>query len=217
MASERPAQGRLVALEGIDGSGKTTVAARLVAALEADGHNVVATREPTSSAAGRALREALKDPEHDPVAEALLFAADHAGHVDWVRHHLARGSVVVSDRYSGSCLAYQGATLADGWPEGADGGPVPWLEAVLAPFERTPDLVLLLDLPVETALARLGARELAAEKFERGAFLERVRANYLALAGARDWVVVDAGGPVDATLEACLDAARGLAGGAGPE
>lgn len=195
-----PHPGRLIVLEGIDGSGKSTVAQRLAEALDPGDSSFKLTREPTGSTVGQALREVLSDPDHDPVSEALLFAADHADHVARLRRDLDAGRTVLSDRYSFSCLAYQGATLAQRWPQR---DPVTWLEAVLAPFELEPDLVLLLDLPVEAALARVTDRVRENEKFEEDAFLRQVRENYRRLADERGFEIIDASGSPEATVEAC--------------
>lgn len=197
-----PGTGRLIVLEGIDGSGKTTVARRLADALREAGHPVLETQEPTDSYVGTAVREALADPNHDPVSEALLFAADHAGHVARLHRALEDGAVVVSDRYSTSWLVYQSITLEPAFDEAAD--PRAWLEGIVDPFELAPDLVLVLDLPVEVALDRVDGRHRASEKFEQGTFLKRVRGRYLELAQERGWETVDANRPVEQTVEACL-------------
>lgn len=204
-ASDRP--GRLIVVEGIDGSGKTTVARELLDRLEERGQRPLATQEPTDSFLGTAVREALSDPAHDPVSEALLFAADHASHVSELRSILAEGRTVVSDRWSTSWRVYQSITLQEALGE-AD--PAAWLEAIVEPFELTPDLVLLLDLPVERALERLEDRARRPEKFERAAFLKQVRGRYLELAQTRGFARIDASGPVDETVDACMEHVEGL-------
>jgi dTMP kinase len=214
MAAARRTDGALVVVEGVDGAGKTTVAQRLVEHLRADGHEVHATREPTDSFRGEAIRRALADPDHDPVSEALLFAADHAAHVAELRRHLAHGELVVSDRYSTSWRVYQSITLQEAWPEDRQPEPSTWLQRVVAPFELTPDRVLVLDVPVEEALDRLRARADDAEKFEKGCFLEQVRARYRELAEGDPYVLVDASGSIDATVDACLEALAPVQGGA---
>jgi len=106
------ARGRFVVLEGNDGCGKSTQVGRLVRRLERAGHSVVATFEPSPTELGRTLRELLLGGELSvsPRAEALLMAADRAEPVDTViEPALARGAWVVSDRFVGSSLAYQGA------------------------------------------------------------------------------------------------------------
>ena len=180
-----PAPGRLLALEGIDGSGKSTQARALAAALGAR-----LTHEPGATPLGAALRRLLLSPEAPPIslrAEALLMAADRAEHVAVVvAPALAAGEWVVSDRFSGSTLAYQG------YGRGLDTAElarlVDWATAGLGP-----DLSILVDVPVDVAQRRL-ARS-APDRLERlgPAFAQLVRQGFLALAAAdpAHWVVVD--------------------------
>lgn len=213
MAKQRSSgSGYLIVLEGIDGSGKTTVADALAEHLRHTGRPILATQEPTDSFVGTAVRGALSDPDHDPVSEALLFAADHAAHLSRIRAALDDGAIVVSDRYSTSWLVYQSITLQDAFQD-ADVGPREWLEAIVDPVEVTPDLVLLLDLPVETALERLDGRAEAPEKFEQAEFLKQVRGRYLELAQERGFQRVDASATLDETIEACREHAAALVDG----
>ena len=180
-----PAPGRLLALEGIDGSGKSTQARALAAALGAR-----LTHEPGATPLGATLRRLLLSPEAPPIAlrtEALLMAADRAEHVAAVvAPALAAGEWVVSDRFSGSTLAYQG------YGRGLDTAElarlVDWATAGLAP-----DLSILVDVPVDVAQRRL-ARS-APDRLERlgPAFAQLVRQGFVALAAAdpAHWVVVD--------------------------
>ncbi|OPX69219.1 MAG: putative thymidylate kinase [Methanoregulaceae archaeon PtaB.Bin056] len=176
----------LITLEGIDGSGKST----LFAALQRDLADLspVFTREPGATWIGDQVRRAIAE-EVDPVTEALLFAADHAAHLDAViRPALAEGKIVISDRYTDSRYAYQWATL-----EGVLPDPLAWLRQVHAGWTVPPDHTLLLVLPVEVALSRkkhAGKRE----HFEEAALLERVQEHYLRLAGEEPYrfMVVDA-------------------------
>lgn len=187
--------GFLVTCEGIDGSGKSTAARGLVDALKARGLDVRGHAEPTRSWLGEAVRRGFREPI-SPWSEALLFMADHATHVAEVREALAQGALVVSDRWSDSTFAYQGAVLEAG---GFDA--LRWLRDVERPFDLAPDLTLLFDLDVEEAMRRVGARG-AAEKFERAEFLERVRKNYLRLAllDPGRFVVLDASRPSEDVL-----------------
>ncbi|MFB6160448.1 MAG: dTMP kinase [Haloferacaceae archaeon] len=158
----------LVTLEGLDGSGKSTLAAGLREAFP----DATFTREPTDSWYGDAVYRSLRDEDADPVAELFLYAADHADHLSRVvRPALARGDLVVSDRYSDSRVAYQGATLAaaDAVPD-----PVAYVRDLHEPFSRPPDLTVYLDVDAATAAARSDA----ANKFERESYLAEVRANY---------------------------------------
>jgi len=105
--------GAFIAVEGVDGSGKSGVVRRLVAGLQARGHDVVGTREPGGTPQGEALRGLLlagEDAAWEPRAELLLMTAARVQHVARVvLPAVAAGRVVVSDRYAGSTLAYQGA------------------------------------------------------------------------------------------------------------
>lgn len=207
-----PGSGTLVAVEGIDGSGKSTVANQLCDALRREERLVFETREPTDSYVGTAVREALRDPDMDPVSEALLFAADHARHVGTIREALDDGAVVVSDRYSVSWRVYQSLTLEPSF-EASGVDPGAWLDDLVDPFEVEPDLVLVLDLPVERALERLSSRGEALEKFEEGEFLKRVRGQYLALAQERGFVRVDAKASLEEVFETCWEHVVDAVGG----
>lgn len=176
----------LVTIEGIDGSGKSSLLSSLGGSL-AD-LSPVFTREPGSTWIGDQVRRAIAE-EIDPVAEALLFVADHAAHLgEVVRPALARGDLVVSDRYTDSRFAYQQVTLEGHVPD-----PLRWLKEVHNGWTVPPDLTFLLVLPVAEAIKRR-SREGVAEHFEQAGILERVQANYLSLAGAEPsrFVLVDA-------------------------
>jgi len=156
----------LVTLEGLDGSGKTTV----WEALQDVYPGATFTREPTGSWYGDAVRRSLADDGADPVAELFLYTADHAAHLaDTVRPALEEDRLVVSDRYADSRYAYQGATL-----EGVLDRPVEYIRGVHLPFTVEPDLTVYLDVDPETA----AERSASGDKFERVEHLRRVRANY---------------------------------------
>jgi dTMP kinase len=197
MTAATPRHGVFITLEGPDGSGKTVQAERLRAALAATGRETVLVREPGGTPAGERIRAILMDRDESSVlltqrADALLFMAARAQLVETViRPALARGAVVLSDRYLDSTLAYQGfggqLGVAELQPVGrfATGG-------------LRPDLTILFDLPVEVGLARKSAAETTRFEahFDR-AYHERVRAGYLALAAAEPdrWIVIDATAP----------------------
>lgn len=196
--------GRLVAIEGIDGSGKSTVTRRLATELAQTGHDVHVTREPTDTGLGRRVREAIRGRVH-PVAQALLFLSDHRRHRTEVAGLLADRHVL-SDRWSDSCFAYQAATLRDHVED-----PLSWLLRG-AGDDLRPDLVVLLDLEVEAALSRVSDRG-PAEGFERKELLGRVRANYHDLADRfGNYVFVDADRPLAAVVEECTGRVRSLLG-----
>ncbi|OPF79016.1 dTMP kinase [Streptomyces antioxidans] len=191
-ADEGPAAtGFFIAVEGGDGSGKSTQVEALAEWIRAKGHEVVVTREPGATAIGKRLRSILLDVSSAGIshrAEALLYAADRAEHVDTVvRPALERGAVVISDRYIDSSVAYQGA--------GRD------LAATeIARISRwatnglLPHLTVLLDVSPETARERFTEAPDRLES-EPAEFHQRVRSGFLALAAADParYVVVDAG------------------------
>jgi dTMP kinase len=155
----------LVTIEGIDGSGKTTVWEALQAEFDA-----VFTREPTDTWYGEAVERSVADPGADPLAELFLYTADHAAHLsDTVEPALDRGELVVSDRFVDSRYAYQGVSL-----DGVVPRPLEYVVGVHEPWTRTPDLTLLLDVDPETGAARSGATN----KFEQREFLEAVAEAY---------------------------------------
>src|SRR6056297_4102367 len=156
----------LVTLEGLDGSGKTTV----WESLQETYPDAVFTREPTESWYGDAVYRSINADDADPLAELFLYTADHADHLSRVvRPALADGQLVISDRYSDSRYAYQGATLAGEVDE-----PMAYVQSIHEPFTRTPDLTFYLDLDPETAAERSGKTN----KFEQATYLERVSENY---------------------------------------
>jgi dTMP kinase len=195
----RDGAGLLVALEGGEGSGKSTQAARLAARLGA-----VLTREPGGTALGERVRSLLLDPGGVPIApraEALLMAAARAQHVaEVIGPALAEGRTVVTDRYIGSSLAYQGH---------GHGLPVAEVEALsaFAVAGAVADVVVLLRVPVEVAHARLTG---APDRLEAlGApFHRRVAEGFDALAAADPgrWLVVDGVGPPDEVAARIWDA-----------
>ncbi|GAA2448758.1 dTMP kinase [Streptomyces glaucus] len=183
--------GFFIALEGGDGAGKSTQAEALAEWIRAKGHEVVLTREPGATPVGKRLRSILLDVSSAGLshrAEALLYAADRAEHVDTVvRPALERGAVVISDRYTDSSVAYQGA--------GRDLSPTE-----IARINRwatnglVPHLTVLLDVSPETARERFTEAPDRLES-EPAEFHARVRAGFLTLAAADPgrYLVVDAG------------------------
>jgi dTMP kinase len=180
-------RGRLIALEGPEASGKSTQARLLAEALGA-----VLTREPGGTATGERVRTLLLDGDAtriDARTEALLMAADRAQHVSEVLEPtLSSGRWVVTDRFSGSLLAYQG------FGRGLDVAELRRLTS-WASGDLWPDLTVLLDVPADEAAARQ-SRELDRLEREDVAFHQRVAAGYQALAAAdrASWAVVDGSG-----------------------
>jgi dTMP kinase len=196
------APGRLLAFEGIDGCGKSTQAAAVAAVLGAR-----LTHEPGATALGVALRQLLLAPDAPSIslrAEALLMAADRAEHVELVvAPALAAGEWVVSDRFSGSTLAYQG--YGRGLEVEELRGLVSWATA-----GRAPDLSVLVDVPVEVARARLATSQ--PDRLERLGpdFAQRVRDGFLALAAddPEHWVEVDGTAPLGELTDRIVEVVR---------
>lgn len=188
-----------VTFEGPEGGGKTTQIRLLAEWLAEQGCDVISTREPGGTRIGNAVRTILLDPQHvemQPEAEILLFSAARAQHVgEVIRPHLARGGVVLCDRFADSTFAYQG------YGRGLDLDALR-LITTFATGGLAPDLTICLDLPVSEGLRRKQGGELIEwnrmEREERE-FHERVRAGYLALASVamERWLVVNAMQSVD--------------------
>jgi dTMP kinase len=183
---------RFVVLEGGDASGKTTQVARLAERLRSAGFRVVTTFEPGATDLGRQVRALVLDSDVavDPIAEALLMAADRAQHVvEVVRPALARGDWVVSDRFVPSSLAYQGVGRGLGVAE---------IEQLneLATGGIEPDVVVVLDATPERARQRIVAARDRMEG-EGDAFVLAVHEAYRDLARSRGWAIVDADGTQD--------------------
>jgi dTMP kinase len=191
--------GLFITLEGVEGSGKTSHAARLADSLRARGRIVLLTHEPGGTRAGEAIRAIFLDPavSLQVAAELLLVLADRAQHVvEKLKPALARGEVVISDRYADSTTAYQG------YGRGFDLKLLGELNR-LASDSVTPDLTILLDCPVETGLQRTRERTSTAlrgpDRFE-GADLDfhrRVRKGFMSLARSDSarFAVVDSDRP----------------------
>ncbi|QTL01729.1 dTMP kinase [Aquabacter sp. L1I39] len=209
-------RGRFLTLEGGEGGGKSTQVRRLADALRGAGRDVVTTREPGGSPGAERLREVLLSGAAEPFgpdAEAVLFAAARADHVDHtIRPALDVGKWVVCDRFMDSTRVYQGAVGK------VDVRFLAALERVAAP-NLTPDLTFILDVPPEIGLQRAAVRGkgAAADRFEREGltFHAAVRAAFLDLArsDAGRYVVVDATRPAEQVwqdIRAALEARLGL-------
>jgi dTMP kinase len=182
MKESAPLPGTFIVVEGVDGCGSTTHSRLLAKALRSATREVVLTCEPTNGPIGSLLRQILQKRLFVTDATgprgfawstlALLFAADRLDHLDSVVMPALRdGSVVVSDRYLLSSLAYQSATS----PEGV--ASVPWINEVNSRAQR-PDLTVVIDVPAEVAEARREGRGGTAEVFETRALQERLVAIY---------------------------------------
>jgi dTMP kinase len=182
---ERMPEGKLITLEGIDGTGKSSIANMLKKRFP----DVVFTREPTQSWIGRAVKRSIES-DGDPLAELFLFVADHAENIAKViKPALAAGKIVISDRYSDSRYAYQGATLSDDFDDA-----VAWVRGIHSGWTIVPDLTILFTIDPEIALLRCGVRG-DKTKFEKLEFLKKVQDNFLRLGREEPhrFVIIDAG------------------------
>jgi dTMP kinase len=210
----RAPRGRFLVLEGLDGAGTTTQAARLCDALRRAGRQVHLTAEPSGGPIGALIRQVLRGrigggaggrEPFDPRALALLFAADRLDHGDVeIAPKLAAGIDVVCDRFTLSSLAYQGAAL----------GEMGWVGELNRAAAR-PDATLFLRVRPDVALRRRHAASVDREIFEVDAFQRKVARSYEAAirrirrAGQRV-IELDGEVPVDAVAAAVLDAVRAL-------
>jgi dTMP kinase len=194
------AAARFITLEGIEGVGKTTQVTRLSAALNSRAIAHIVTREPGGTPLAESIRQIVLSAREEalpPTAELLLMFAARAVHLaNHIEPHLGRGNWVLCDRFTDATYAYQGGGRR------LEVGPIRELE-LMVQGSRRPDLTILLDAPVEHALARAAARNAGSvqDRFERerGEFFERVRSVYRARAAAEPEriAVVDATQSID--------------------
>lgn len=166
-----------ICLEGIDGAGKSTQVELLKEWLEEMGHNVERVVEPTSSEVGVLIRNMLKDPRATNLdfqkTLGLLFAADRMILKEKIEKAETESKIIISDRCFYSSMAYQ--------------SPISWIKEINK-FARKPDLVILLDLDVETAVSRCDGTD----EFEKKSFLTKVKKNYLEIAKKENFFVINA-------------------------
>ncbi len=172
--------GVFITLEGGEGAGKSTAAQRLSALLRAAGHEVLATREPGGTPGAEAIRALLlnSDTELTPMAQTMLHFAARADHVARIiRPALARGAVVICDRYSDSTMAYQAYGM---------GVEIPAITALTRLIDLTPDITFILEVPDDVSKSRLKSRGAASDRYERLApeIMARITQGFHAIATA---------------------------------
>ena len=198
--------GLFIAFEGGDGAGKSTQVALLREALEAAGRTVTVTRQPGGTSLGREIRDLVLHGDHvAPRAEALLFAADKAHHVDQlIKPALDRGEVVLTDRYTDSSVAYQGAGRDLGAQEIHDLN-------MWAVDDLVPDLTVVVDVSAAEGRRRRGDVHDRLEA-EEDTFHDAIRAHYLAMAqgNPQRYVVVDGTRSPDEIHAQVVERLRGM-------
>jgi dTMP kinase len=210
------ARGRFIVFEGGEGTGKSTQARLLTAALQAAGIDAIITREPGGAPGADVLRRLLlletpPQPGWSPLSEALLHYAARAEHLDkTIRPALSSGRWVVCDRFADSTAAYQGAGL------GVPDETLATLRRLVVAADE-PDLVVVLDVPVEAAFARVAARSPAVDRYEMldVSFHRRIREAFLAFAAraGAGYAVVDgqhAPGDVAASVRVLVSTRLGV-------
>jgi len=169
---KRSDSGLFIVIEGIDGTGKSTQSKLLKSALEAAGHSVTLDFEPSNGPYGKMLRDSAITGRLSPQEELDLFHKDRRQHVDeLILPELKKGNIVILDRYYYSTMAYQGQ-------RGFDRAEI---RATNEAFAPKPDLLFILDLPVEIALERIGVRGDTANEFEKQDALQYCRDTYLSV------------------------------------
>lgn len=213
-------RGKLITFEGIDGCGKTTQLRMLERILNSRSIPFVSTREPGGTELGKMIRAALLNVSPhsvDPLAELLLYAADRAQHVrEFIAPHLAKGTLVLSDRF------YDATTVYQGYGRGFDLGLIKKLNE-LATGGLQPDLTLLFDIEVTTGLERIHRRggevigdaaEGEADRLDREPqeFHERVRQGYLELAKQepKRFRIIPASGSIEVVRPLVTEALQGI-------
>ena len=185
-----------ITFEGIDGSGKTTIAKLVHQRLKKEGYQVVFTVEPTDSPVGTYVQDCIKK-HSDPYITAFTFIADRIQHCRQIQTWLDQKKIVLCDRYADSTYAYQGAQLSKELRN-----PVKWLQDLSKGRILTPDRTYLFVIPPEQSIKRIQSRNNLIP-FERVAFLKKVHTNYLKLAKEKRFLKIDATKTREEIVELC--------------
>lgn len=178
--------GKLIAIEGIDGSGKTTQAKKLVDALAKKGNEAIYTKEPTDGEIGKFIRQILAgEKKFEPFAFQYLFVADRVVHQEEIIEHLKQGKIVISDRCFWSSVAYGGVDRGIDFSKDSQNGDL-LLSAfgILSPYHQflVPDITVYLDVSADIAIERLNATRHNADIYDKREKLEKIAAGY-------DWLI----------------------------
>lgn len=188
--------GTFITVEGIDGTGKTSVIEHLKPVIADHGRAVSTTAEPSRYWTGKQVRRALRS-DTPTFTDFFLFMADRHYHIEeWIKPSLENGHVVLSDRFADSTRAYQSVQLEDEFATKPHTDS--WIETVMEPWSIEPDAVLYLHAPVDVVLERVDAEE----KYEKKEMLEQVKENYAKSMGIAEskgipWKTIDATQPLD--------------------
>ena len=189
-------KGYLIAIEGIDGSGKTTIAKKIVEWLNEKNIKALYTSEPTRSPIGLLIKDKIISAEkrQDARIEALLFAADRLWHViNEIIPSLSKNIIVVTDRYYFSSIAYQGAL----------GAPISWVKE-LNKFAPKPDLSIYIDITPEEAIRRKSRQGNVKKLFENIRYLSKVREIYLNMVGDGELTLINGMEPLEKVVDEAL-------------
>lgn len=201
--------GKLIAIEGIDGSGKTTQAHELVRGLGEEGKDAIYTKEPTDGEIGKFIREILVGKKKfEPFAFQYLFAADRVGHQTEVIELLKRGKTVVSDRWFWSSVPYGLLDRGINIQKNNEQEVLLVALSILSMYHRfiAPDITFYLDIPVKLALERLSDSRHIADIYDKSEKLEKVREGYRWLIEKfpGNFVIIDAAKSVEEVTEKIL-------------
>lgn len=190
-----PHKGIFIVLEGIDGTGKSTLSKALAAHFAALGREVVLDREPTDGYWGKKLRDSATTGRLSPEEELECFHNDRKEHVSQrITPSLSAGKVVILDRYYFSTMAYQGARGFD--PQE--------IRRINEEFAPVPDYLFLLDLDIESAILRIGSRGDEANHFEKKDALQKCRDIFLSLKDEPFAYLLDASLPAEQVYQTAL-------------
>jgi len=195
---EKQEMKQFVTFEGIDGSGKSTIAKKIFEKLKNQGINVVLTYEPTDTWIGKQVQKCI-ETQSDPFVTAFTFIADRIQHGKQIQEWIDEDKIVICDRYSESTYAYQGAQL-----EEMIKNPIKWLKELSKDRILVPDRTFIFIIEPKDALARIQTRDNLIP-FEKTAFLQKVQKNYLKLATGKRFKKIDATKTIDELVKICYD------------
>ena len=189
---------RFVTFEGIDGSGKSTISKLVSEKLRSAGYDSIWTFEPTDSTIGKYVQECIRS-QSDPFITSFTFIADRIQHCKLIKQWLDEGKIVLCDRYAESTYAYQTAQL-----ESELHNSLKWLQELSEGRILIPDRTFLFVIDPKMSLARIQHR-IELIPFERLAFLEKVRTNYLKVSKGKRFLHLDATQPIEVLVQLCYD------------